>query len=288
MSNSLVLITNSTNQGFGTGFVVRKERNYSYIVTCSHVVEDTPKTLLVDGVKAKIVYQGSSDGLDLAILKASIDREPLGLMESDCNDFEIKGFRSFKNSDHILEPIECKVDTKIEFRPKEGGVVHGWKLNIDESDSVERGYSGSPLICKESGRVVGVMSNRKGGREGFAISIGHLRDIWEGMPSNLLMDTPSLTKPNRETSSKKRAFSIKKYLLESVIGVIILGLLTNYLYDKLKLTDNNKSEKAVKIIDNNSTNSTIELHNEKSDSTHKKEIEFKKNQTQNSTIKVFQ
>ena len=88
MTNSLVLITNSKNQTFGTGFVIKRERNYSYIVTCSHVVEDTPKMLLVDSVKAKIIYQGSSHGLDLAILKAQIEREPLSLMESDCNDFE--------------------------------------------------------------------------------------------------------------------------------------------------------------------------------------------------------
>jgi hypothetical protein len=116
MTNSLVLITNSENQSFGTGFVIRNERKHSYILTCSHVVENTPKSLLVDSVKAKIIYQGSSDGLDLAILKAPINKEPLKLMESNCNEFEIKGFRSFKNSDHLLEPIECKLDTKVEIQ----------------------------------------------------------------------------------------------------------------------------------------------------------------------------
>ena len=185
-NNSLVLITNSENQNFGTGFVIRKERNYCYILTCSHVIEKDSKAILVDKIESKIVYQGSSDGIDLAILKVIIDKEPLVLEVSDCNDFEIRGFRSFKNNDHILEPIDCKIDTKIEFRPKSGEVVHGWKLNIDDSDTVEKGYSGSPLICKKSGKVVAVISNRKGVKDGFAISIEHLRDIWKDIPRNLI------------------------------------------------------------------------------------------------------
>ena len=186
INKSLVLITNSENQSFGTGFVIRRQRNYSYILTCSHVVEETPKALLVDSIKAKIIYQGSSDGLDLAILKVALDKEPLVLMQSECSNFEIQGFKSFKNNDHILEPIECSLDTKIEFRPQSGESVSGWKLNIDETDTVERGYSGSPLICKDSGKVVAVVSNRKGNRDGFAISIENLKTIWKDIPRNFI------------------------------------------------------------------------------------------------------
>jgi serine/threonine-protein kinase len=186
IEKSLLLITNSENQSFGTGFVIYKERNYSYILTCSHVVEDVPKSLKVDSVDAKIVYKGSSDGLDLAIIKAQIDKPSLQLMESSCDEFEISGFKSFRNNDHILEPINCTLDTKIEFRPQSGETVNGWKLNIDESDIIVGGYSGSPLICKESGKVVAVVSNRQGGRDGFAISIENLKTIWKNMPRNLV------------------------------------------------------------------------------------------------------
>ena len=186
VNNSLVLITNDGNQSFGTGFVIYKERNYSYILTCSHVVENSSDSLQVDSIDAKIIYQGSSDGLDLAIIKAQIDKEPLSLMESSCDEFEISGFKSFRNNDHILEPINCTLDTKIEFRPQSGEIVNGWKLNIDESDIIVGGYSGSPLICKESGKVVAVVSNRFGGNEGFAISIENLKNIWKDMPRNLV------------------------------------------------------------------------------------------------------
>ena len=184
--NSLILVTNSENQNFGTGFVVYKERNYSYIVTCSHVVEDTPTSIYVDAIKAKIIYIGSSKGLDLAILKAKIDREPLSLIEGDCDNFEIIGFKNFEKNNYILEPIECKLDTKVEFRPQPEKIISAWKLNIDSSDTIVGGYSGSPLICKKSGKVVAVVSNRKGSKEGFAISISHIKDIWENIPRNLI------------------------------------------------------------------------------------------------------
>ena len=208
MTNSLVLITNNKNQSFGTGFVVYKERNYSYIVTCSHVIEGTPKSLLVDSVNAKICYQGASDGLDLAILKAPMDKEPLALMESECEEFEISGFKHFRNSDHILEPINCTLDTKIEFRPQSGERVSGWKLNIDERDVIVGGYSGSPLICKATGKVVAVMSNRKGGRDGFAISIAHLQDIWRDMPRNLIQKEGHVPKIFISTAHREPDISI--------------------------------------------------------------------------------
>ena len=196
MNDALVLITNSENQSFGTGFVIKKELDYSYILTCSHVVEHTPNTLFADSIKAEIIYIGSSDGLDLAVLKVKIDRKPLELLDRECDSFEIKGFKSFKNSDHILEPIDCKLDTKVQFRPKNGGIVYAWKLNIDISDTVERGYSGSPLICKESGKVVGIISNRNGKKYSFAISINHLKDIWKDIPKNLIKEEEYTLKKN--------------------------------------------------------------------------------------------
>ena len=208
MTDSLVLITNNENRSFGTGFVVRKERNYSYIITCSHVVEDTPKTLLVDSVKAKIIYQGSKDGLDLAILKAQIDKEPLSLMESECHEFEIHGFKNFEKNNYILEPINCILDTKVELRPEPQKIILAWKLDIDKSDTIVGGYSGSPLICKKSGKVVAVVSNRKGGKEGFAISIAHLKDIWSDIPRNLIKKEGYIPKIFISTAHREPDISI--------------------------------------------------------------------------------
>jgi len=210
MTNSLVLITNEENQGFGTGFIIHKERNYCYIATCAHVVEEMGKTIQVDSIKAKIIYQGSSKGVDLAILKAPIEKVPLLLLEAECDDFEIKGFRSFKNSDHILEPIDCTIDTKIEFRPQSGESISGWKVNINESDTVDRGYSGSPLICKKTGKVVAIVSNRQGTKNGYAIAIENLKTIWEDIPRNLIRKENYIPKIFISTSHREPDITIAR------------------------------------------------------------------------------
>jgi len=210
MTNSLVLITNSENQSFGTGFVIRNERKHSYILTCSHVVENTPKSLLVDSVKAKIIYQGSSDGLDLAILKAPINKEPLSLIESECDDFKIFGFKNFEKDNHILEPIECRLDTKVELRPQPEMMVSAWKLNIDKSDIIVGGYSGSPLICKESGKVVAVISNRKGTKDGYAIAIENLKTIWADIPRTLIKKKNHIPKIFISSSHREPDITIAK------------------------------------------------------------------------------
>jgi len=256
-NNSLVLIRNSENQSFGTGFVVLKEKNYSYIITCSHVVENTPKTLFVDSTEAKILYQGSSDGLDLAILKAKIDKEPLSLLESDCNDFEIIGFKNFEKNNHILEPISCTLDTKVELRPQSEEKVSAWKLNIDESDIIMGGYSGSPLICKESKKVVAVISNRKGGRDGFAISIEHIKDIWKDMPHGLLIEKKE-TSLKKELSMKSMSSYIaihnfvpnKRYPNEEQVIELINNALENHIQEFKKLNsdyDENEEYNADKL-----------------------------------------
>jgi hypothetical protein len=210
MTNSLVLITNRDNKTFGTGFVIRKERNYSYILTCSHIVEDTPKTLLVDSISAKIVFRGASSGLDLSILKAKIDKEPLLLMQSDCDSFDTQGFRKNRDDNYILESIKCSINTKIELRRQSGLLVNGWKFNTHHNNEVIEGYSGSPLICKNHEKVVGVMSYSRDSKDGFAISIEHLKDIWENMPQNLIKQKNYIPKVFISTSHCEPDISIAK------------------------------------------------------------------------------
>ena len=50
---STFLIQSSDNRSFGTGFVVQKDEDGSYLVTCTHVVEECQEEFLeVDGKKA--------------------------------------------------------------------------------------------------------------------------------------------------------------------------------------------------------------------------------------------
>lgn len=286
MTNSLVLITNNENKSCSVGFVACKEQNYSYIVTCAHVVEGTSKSIFVDNVKAEILYKGSNNGLDVAVVKAKIDKEPLVLAKGECDDFEIISFKNFEENSHLPETINCQLDTKVQLESQSQEKILVWKLNINQSDVVTGDYSGSPLLCTKSGKVLAVVCNRKDDKEMFAISISHLQDIWEDMPKHLIASSST---PLKQKKPKKSINSwLKKYLLESVVGVIFLGILTNYLYDVLNAPKEPESKNRVKIAENNSSNATIELHNDANSSAPTKEIEFNKNKTQNSTIKVFQ
>ena len=113
--------------------------------------------------------------------------------------------------------------------------------------------------------------------------ISYLKEIWKEVPAELFA-THSFPKLKRLNVTD----TIQKYLLQTVIGAIILGLLTSFIYDELKNKETTPLDKKVIVKENNSTNSTIELHNDNNNSTTQKAIEFSKNQTQNSTIMVFQ
>jgi hypothetical protein len=189
MNSSVVLITNSENKSFGTGFIVHVNKNYCYILTCLHVVDSMPNSLLIDyTTEAKIIAEGSSRGIDLAILEAKIENQkPLELMNSSCIDFKVIGYKPYHKDTHVCEPIDCLFDEEVDMITPNGR-IKGLKVNIAREDTIVSGYSGSPLICKKSGKVIAVVSDKHGNKDGYAISIKHLKDIWEEMPLELQWD----------------------------------------------------------------------------------------------------
>ena len=66
-----------------------------------------------------------------------------------------------------------------------------WNLLINEGDvaaarlrqRLHKGYSGAPIVDRETGCVLGIATNiEKDGAEGLAISVEALNKIWSGMP----------------------------------------------------------------------------------------------------------
>ena len=80
---SIVSITSSYDRKanvIGTGFAFHREQNFTYLLTCPHVVEDMggKNNVLVDNIPAEIVAIGDIRGFDLAILRvAEFDHIPL-------------------------------------------------------------------------------------------------------------------------------------------------------------------------------------------------------------------
>src|SRR5687767_11446070 len=71
--DSVVLITSSEPaiDAFGTGFVVHRDEQGSYVVTCAHVIRDVggPETTKAADLPATVVAIGDDDVLDLAVVR---------------------------------------------------------------------------------------------------------------------------------------------------------------------------------------------------------------------------
>jgi len=229
---------------------------------------------------------GSKADIDLAVVfvEGLFDCSILKLSNESVEinqEFTINGFKPHKKGSYKLERLNGSIK-KISQIYSNSKTIDTYELNIGDGDSIERGYSGSAIVY--NGFVVAVATDRNSnGKQAYAVPIGYLGEIWSEIDEKLFISHKFL---------KLKKFNIinkfQKYLLQTVAGVIILGVLTNFVYDILKPPSNETSKVATIIKENNSINSTIELHNEKSSSVSEKEIEFTKNRTKNSTIKVFQ
>ena len=191
LQNSVVLITSRDDKinRFGTGFVMRQVRGMTYVLTCAHVVEDVggADKVKADGVDASVVISGKEIGVDLAVLKVD------GLSQRSAfichvggetgSPFRTIGWQSFGKDVsgkelNRIQPLSGKLGEAAGLQPRQGGVrVKAWELRIGEEDSLQPGYSGSPVIDDED-NVIAVVSHRQGDKSGLAISIEELKNIW--------------------------------------------------------------------------------------------------------------
>ena len=76
------------------------------------------------------------------------------------------------------------------------------KVQSLEGFIFSRGNSGSPVICKSTGKVMAVLSNKEGHNLAYAIPIMYLADIWKDIPSQLIKSSTHqepMTSPIEET-----------------------------------------------------------------------------------------
>lgn len=76
--DSVVLIVSSDpgEQSFGTGFVIYKDQQATYLLTCAHVVREVggPGKIQINASQAKVIASSPEEEADLAIL--SLERLP--------------------------------------------------------------------------------------------------------------------------------------------------------------------------------------------------------------------
>lgn len=192
--NSVVLITNAdaSNRKFGSGFAFYREPNAVLILTCAHVLDDVGGPVRVEGKEVEIVARGTSDEVDMAVLRVQgLGTPPLLLGSADKEDMDctIVGFASLSSISPVrrAEPLQGKSGSRVVFVTPKGIRVEVWRLWIDSKVLLEGGYSGSPVIDSSNGTVFAVTSHSIAkGESGYAVSLANLPKIWPEMPPGLL------------------------------------------------------------------------------------------------------
>lgn len=210
LPDSIFLITSSNpnNRRFGTGFVIHKDNNETYILTCAHVIDDVEGSkqspVKADGHVARVVALDDDRFPDLAVLKVEglLDKPILRLSISgdSGSGFVTAGWFKWTGKQHQFKILQGKLGKYVALTLKGAERINAWDLKItDEDDNLEPGYSGSPMVDETTGCVMGVISDRlKDEKRGLAISIEALTRIWPEMLPNLII---------REASAKKHKFS---------------------------------------------------------------------------------
>ncbi|NEQ34957.1 MAG: hypothetical protein F6K40_00980 [Okeania sp. SIO3I5] len=219
----------------GTGFAFYRKQDYTYLITCAHVVEDVggKENVLVElgdeKIPATIIAIGNKENLDLAVLQVKGLNIPVlelkSLEKAEGKKVKILGNYIFGDEKkRLCKPIEGKVGKKASFSIiKE---VAFWELEIKESDLLRKGYSGGPVIDLETNSVLGIATNMKenvqNGKEnvqnGYAISVEALKYILP-LPSTLL--------------EQSRNFKISPIYSLAALGIgFLLGITPNLFIPK--------------------------------------------------------
>ncbi len=178
----------------GTGFIIHSSQDATYIITCWHVIEDFKENegeqIKAGNFDAKLFDSGKDYGLDLAILKI-----PQRLYDDQGNDLPVLNLCKSGNKEKIISilgwiehvdklgqivqrPIEGELGSEINFNNDKSKNIYipAWDLVIHEPHyQLQPGYSGSPVIDKETNYVLGIASSREGfGKWGQAIAVENI------------------------------------------------------------------------------------------------------------------
>lgn len=210
--DSVVLVTSvePDNNRFGTAFVIYKDKQAIYLLTCAHVVKDVggAEKLEVSGIRATVIASDVEERLDLAVLRVEgfLNKSPLRLCVSGekGSSFITAGFQLFAQG-FLIRQLEGILGEQVGLESRLSGKrIKAWDLEIDlkknNNFDLQPGYSGSPVVDQTSKSVLGIVSHRQGEGRGLAISIEALREIWQNMPSELCKIFNSSKQSKREGS----------------------------------------------------------------------------------------
>ncbi len=181
-TDSILQITSSSTKGIGTGFVIESDANGTVVATCSHVVSTCGSaSILVEGVEAIVQNDFAEYGLDLAILYVEgLQRDSLVVQEAKSDKVKLFGYTQFNTNirANIKGEWMLDVDAKYDVSLRgEGQTID--TIRLSSKHKISSGYSGSPVICEQSGVVVGMVALEVSGNSSesytnYAISAKHI------------------------------------------------------------------------------------------------------------------
>ncbi len=199
VQSSVVLISSSdpAEPRFGSGFVVAHEPAGTLVVTCGHVVRDVggPDKVVISGLPATVEAMAADCWPDLAVLRtrAASNLPALGLSRSgrQGDAFESAGFQLW-GGQHLIRPVSGKLEAELGLEhPAHDERIRAFDLILDANATLQPGYSGSPVVSKQTGAVIAVTSHREGGgAKGLGLAIEALRLIWPEY-EDLIADGPA-------------------------------------------------------------------------------------------------
>jgi len=232
MKNSIVKIESITNDSFGTGFVIDRDTDGVYILTCQHIIAEVERPI-IDQVLAKVIVEDSF--IDMAVLYVSkLSQEPLILHYAFCDKLrvEIIGFSHFNQQKTQKQHISATLFREtVELHSKVDNrhcTVH--KIKVNDGFDFNHGNSGSPVICKKSKNIIAMISYKKGSDIGYAIDIKYLKTIWRDMPKGLLSgEKKKIKEPSKVSlSPKKPKLKVVLYLFLLLFGVYSLSYMSYF------------------------------------------------------------
>lgn len=176
MDNSVLQISSETAGFIGSCFAIDRDENGIFVATCGHVINNRSDQLLVDGKGFEVINNTSDTGLDLAILYVKgLDCKPFNIVSNTmAKHAKVIGYttlignpkREAIDNISIKHNIVLSTPSKIDL------------MKLFTKEAILQGYSGSPVICKMSGDVIGIVNIREGKSTNYAISSKHLLDIY--------------------------------------------------------------------------------------------------------------
>lgn len=177
MHDSVLQIYNSDKNCLGTCFVIDQDQEGIFLATCGHVIKNCNNDILVDGKKAKIIVNQYEQGIDLAILYVpNIFKKPFTIANEKLSTaVKVIGYSKLL-SDPKKEAI-CDIPVKFNIEISKSATLKIDAIKLTPKEPISKGYSGSPVICQSTHKVIGIVNIQVGEDANYAISAKHLLDM---------------------------------------------------------------------------------------------------------------